>query len=157
MSKEIWKQTAENFNAGKVGQVWFYGDDDLGLILKGHRIEAATLTYDSMVTFVMDDNLLVQFYAGCGLADTNVRLDQINRRSGEIMSVGTVSTVTDSGRRRTQLFAWTNDEYGSETLEVLFEAFEVSKSESRSADRDMFFGVAFRSPSVTAHRLGADR
>nr|DAK24384.1 MAG TPA: hypothetical protein [Caudoviricetes sp.] len=157
MGEEIWEQTAENFNVGKVGQVWFYGDDDLNLILKGHRIEAATLTYDSMLTFVMDDNLLVQFYAGCGLADANVRLDRVSHRSGEIMSVGTVSTVTDSGRRRTQLFAWTNDEYGSETLEVLFEAFEVSKSESRSADRGMFFGVAFRAPSASEHMIGADR
>ena len=157
MGEEIWEQTAENFNAGKVGQVWFYGDDDLSLILKGHRIEAATLTTDSMVTFVMDNNLLVQVYAGCGLADTNVLLDRINRRSGDIMSVGTASMVTDSGRHRTQLFAWTNDEYGSETLEVLFEAFEVSKPESRSADRDMFFGVAFRAPSASEHMIGADR
>lgn len=157
MSKEIWEQTAENFNAGKVGQVWFYRGDDLNLILKGHRIEAATLVNDTMVTFVMDDNLMVQFYAGCGLADTNVRLDQINRRSGEIMSVGTVSAVTDSGRRRTQLVAWANDEYGLETLEVLFEAFEVSEPESKAADRDMFFGVAFRAPSATDHVIGADR
>lgn len=157
MSKEIWRQAAENFNAGKTGQVWFYGDDDLNLILKGHRIEAAMLTYDSMVTFVMDDNLLVQFYAGCGLSDTNVRLDRVSHRSGEIMSVGTVSTETGHGSRRTQLFAWTNDEYGSEPLEVLFEAFEVSKPETRAADRDMFFGVAFRAPSATDHMIGEDR
>lgn len=155
MSKEIWEQTAENFNAGKVGQVWFYQGDDLNLILKGHRIEAATLVNDTMVTFVLTEDVMVQIYAGCGLADVNTRLTSINRRSGEVLSAGEVNYDCSNGRRRRQVFAWTTDEYGSEDLEVLFEAYDVQKPTSPGAD--MFFGVAFRSPSVTDHMIGADR
>lgn len=157
MSKEIWSQSAKNFNDGKVGQVWFYQSDDLNEVMKGHRIEAATLVNDTMVTFVMTEDVMVQFYAGCGLSDTNVRLDRVCHLSGEIMSVVAVSTETSKGRRRTQLCAWTTDEHDLETPEVLFEAFEVSKPESKADDRDMFFGVAFRAPSATDHMIGADR
>ena len=155
MSKEIWSQSAKNFNDGKVGQVWFYQGDDLNEVMKGHRIEAATLVNDTMVAFVMTEDVMVQFYAGCGLADVNVRLTSINRRSGEILSVGQVLFEEAGGRRRRQVFAWTTDEYGSEDLEVLFEAYDVAKPEASGAD--MFFGVAFRSPSVSAHAIGADR
>ena len=155
MGEEIWSQSAKNFNDGKVGQVWFYQGDDLNEVLKGHRIEAATLVNDTMVTFVMTEDVMVQFYAGCGLADVNVRLTSINRRSGEILSVGQVLFEESDGRRRRQVFAWTTDEYGSEDLEVLFEAYDVNKPTSSGAD--MFFGVAFCSPSVSAHAIGADR
>ena len=155
MGEEIWSQSAKNFNDGKVGQVWFYQGDDLNEVLKGHRIEAATLVNDTLVTFILDGDLMVQVYAGRWMADVSVRLTSINRRSGEVMSVGQVLFEESGGRRRRRVFAWTTDEYGSEDLEALFEAYDVAKPESPGAD--MFFGVAFRSPSVSAHAIGADR
>ena len=154
VSKTAWEKAAEDFNAGKTGQAWFYQGDDLSLILKGHCIEAASLSDDSMATLVLDGDLMVQVYAGGYLADTSVRLSRVARRTGEITAVGQ-AVFEDEGRRRPQVFAWTTDEYGPEELEILFEAFDV---DGRAVNTGrMFFGVAFRSPSAAAHAVGADR
>lgn len=150
-----WARVAGDFSAGKVDQAWFYMGDDMNPILEGHRIESASMIGDSMVTFVMSENLMVQVYAGSGIADTGVALSDIASRSGEIEGCGYVTGVAPDGRRLTSFLAQTSDEYGSEDVEVLFKASDVGARSSASGR--MFFGVAFRAPSVAAHAVGADR
>lgn len=152
--KSSWEKTAEDFNAGKVSQAWFYAGDDLDLILKGRRIESASLSDGSMATIVFDGGLMVQVYAGGYLADTSVRMGRLSSRSGEITATGAVQFERGGGLRRMQVFAWTTDEYGSEELEALFEVCDV---EGGARGGRMFFGVAFCYPSASEHAVGVDR
>lgn len=155
VSKTAWEKAAEDFNAGKVGQAWFYQGDDLSLILKGHRIESASLSDDSMATLVLDGGLMVQVYAGGYLADTRVRMGRVSVSSGEIIEVGASTVEMPGGGNLTQVFAHTPDGEGWMKNELLFEVFDVDGD--RPSSGRMFFGVAFRSPSVAAHAVGADR
>lgn len=152
--KSAWEKAAEDFKAGKVSQAWFYQGDDLSLILKGHRIESASLSDDSMATIVLDGGLMVQVYAGGYLADTSVRLGRISVSSDEIIEVDESRVAMSGGGLLTQVYAHVPGE-DSWMDELLFEVLDVDGG--RPSGGRMFFGVAFRAPSASEHAVGADR